>query len=131
MDTWNVLFPHVREQLAKKKKKKMKEPHEQAIEDKDAVITLMNDDLQDHDNQIQAIKYEDVALQAKRDVYQAELQRCQDIITHLKTHHGPHATDSSKDNIIIIVWKHTKHANDKYHGLPYYIARIQQQHMLS
>ena len=30
-----------------------------------------------------------------------------------------------KDNIIIIVWKHTTPANDKYHDLPYYIARIQ------
>ena len=29
----------------------------------------MNDDLQDSDNQIQAIKYENVALQAQRDVY--------------------------------------------------------------
>ena len=121
----NVLLPHVREQLAKKKKNKMKEHHEQAIEEKDAVITLMNDDLQDRDNQIQAIKYENVALQAKRDVYQAELQRCQDIITHLKTHYVPHARYSSKDNIIIIVWKHAKPANDKYHGLPYYIATIQ------
>ena len=29
----------------------------------------MNDHLQDRDNQIQAIKYENVALQAQRDVY--------------------------------------------------------------
>ena len=29
----------------------------------------MNDDLQDRDNQIQAIKYENAALQAQRDVY--------------------------------------------------------------
>ena len=42
-----------------------------AIEEKDSVIALMNDDLQDHDNQIQAIKYENVALQPQRDVYQA------------------------------------------------------------
>ena len=30
-----------------------------------------------------------------------------------------------KDNIIIIVWKHTTSANDKYHDFPYYVARIQ------
>ena len=41
----------------------------------------MNYDLQDHDNQIPAIKYENVALQPQRDVYQAKLQRCQDTIT--------------------------------------------------
>ena len=35
-----------------------------AIEEKDAVITLMNDDLQYRDNQIQAIKYENMALKA-------------------------------------------------------------------
>ena len=37
----------------------------------------MNDDLQDHDNQIQAIKYENVVLQAQRDIYKAQLQKCQ------------------------------------------------------
>ena len=41
------------------------------IEEKDAVIVLMNDDLQDRVNQIQAIKYENIALQAQKDVYQA------------------------------------------------------------
>ena len=40
-----------------------------AIEEKGAVITIMNDDLQYRDNQIQAIKYENVALKAYRDVY--------------------------------------------------------------
>ena len=48
---------------------------------KDAALALLTDDLQDHDNQIQAIQYENVALQAQRDVYQAELQKCQDTIT--------------------------------------------------
>ena len=35
-----------------------------AIEEKDAIITLMNDDLRYRDNQIQAIKYENMALKA-------------------------------------------------------------------
>ena len=33
--------------------------------------------------------------------------------------------DSGKDSITIIVRKHTTPANDKYHRLPNYIARIQ------
>ena len=45
---------------------------------KNAVIALVNDDLEDRDNQIQAIKYENLALQAQGDVYQDELQRCQE-----------------------------------------------------
>ena len=90
-----------------------------AIEEKDAVIDLMNDDLQDCDNQIQSIKYENAALQVQRDVYQAQLQRCQDTITHLKTDYVDHARDPGKGNIIIIVRKHTTPANDKYHDLLY------------
>ena len=42
-----------------------------AIEEKDSALTLLTDDLQDRDNQIKAIQYENVALQAERDVYQA------------------------------------------------------------
>ena len=95
-----------------------------AIEEKDAVTALKNDDLQDRDNQIQAIKYENVALQAQRDVYQAELQRCKGTITCLRTRYVDHARDPGKDNIIIIVRKHTTPANDKFHNLSYYIARI-------
>ena len=98
-----------------------------AIEEKDSVIALMNDELQDHDNQLQAIKYENVALHAQRDVYQAELQRCQDTITYVKTRYVPHARDPGKDHIIIIVRKLTTSANDKFHDLPYCIARIKRR----
>ena len=56
----NVFFPHVRQQLTNK----MKEDHQQAIEEKDSALALLTDDLQDRDNQIQAIQYENVALQA-------------------------------------------------------------------
>ena len=85
------------------------------IEGKDAVIVLMNDDLQDRDDQIQAIKYENVGLQAQKDVCQVELQKCQDTITHPKARYVPHAEDPGKDNIIIIVRKHTTPAKDKSH----------------
>ena len=88
---------------------------------------MLADDLQSRDNQIQAIKYENVALQAQKDVYQAVLQRCQDIITHLKTRHVPHARYPGKDNIIIIVRKQATSVKDKYHELQYYVARIQRR----
>ena len=98
-----------------------------AIEEKDAALALLNDDLQNRDNQIQAIQYKKVALQAQRDMYQAQLQKCQDTIIHLKTRYVPHARDPGKDNIVIIVRKHKRLANDKFHDLPYYIARIQRR----
>ena len=43
----------------------IQEEHQQAIEEKDAALALLNDDLQDRDNKIQAIQYENVALQAQ------------------------------------------------------------------
>ena len=86
------------------------------IEEKDSAIALLNDDLQKRE-------YENVALQAQNNVYQAELQKCQDI----KTRYIPHVRDSGKDNIIIIERKHTTPANDKFQDLPYYVARIQQR----
>ena len=98
----------------------IQEKHRLAIEEKDAAIALLNDDLQNHE-------YENVALQAQRDAYQAELQRCQDSITHLRARYISHARDPDKGNIIIIVGKHTTSANDKFHDLPYYVERIQRR----
>ena len=120
----NVLFPHVRQQLSNKlyameienltgrvqalefmneayqqEILRLNEEHQQIIEEKDASFALLNDDLQNRE-------YENVALQAQRDVYQAELQKCQDIITHLKTCYVTQAKNLGKDNTIIIVWKH-------------------------
>ena len=63
----------------------------------------MNDDLQGRDNQIQAIKYENVALHAQRDVYKDQLQKCQDVIAHLRTRYVDHAKDPGKDKIVMII----------------------------
>ena len=68
-----------------------------------------------------------MALQSQRDVYQAHLERCQDTITYLTTRYVDHARDPVKDNIIIIVRKHTRPANDKYHDLPCHVTRIQRR----
>ena len=70
------------------------------------------------------ICYENVALQTQGNVY---LQKCQDTITHLKTRYVSHARDPGKYNIIIIVQTHTAPANDSFHDLPYYIAKIQRR----
>ena len=67
-----------------------------------------------------------MALQAQRDVYQTELQNCQETIIHLKTRYVHHARDPGKDSIIIIVQKDIMPANDNFHDLPYYVVQIQQ-----
>ena len=68
-----------------------------------------------------------MALQAQRDVYKDQLQKCQDIITHLKTCHVPHAKDPGKDNIVMIIEKNTAPEEDEFYEYPYYIARIQRR----
>ena len=103
----------------------IQEKHRQVIEEKDVAIALLNDDLKNRDNQMQAMKYDNVALQAQRDVYKDQLQKCQDIITHLKTRHVPHAKEPGKDKIVMVTEKNTSPKEDEFYGYPYYIARIQ------
>ena len=71
----------------------------------------------DHDNQIQAIQCNIVALQAKQEVYQAQLERCQHHIHNLLIScHVPRVRNRGKSNTT--VRKHTTFENDKYHDLP-------------
>ena len=59
-----------------------------------------------HDNQIQAIQHENVAMQAQIDVYLAQLQRCQDqICDHMINRHVPRANDPGKDTLLRLLRK--------------------------
>ena len=92
----------------------------------------MVDDLRrDHKLAIQAIQHENVALQAKRDVYQTQLQRCQDQIHDLIiNHHVPRANDPSKDNIVMIIEKNTT-PEEEFYDHPCNIARIRGDGLLT
>ena len=94
--------------------------YQQCIEEKDTTTALLNDDLKNHE-------HDNVALQAQKDVYKEQLQKCQDIITHLKKHHLPHAKDPGKDNIVMIIEKNTTPKEDEFYEFFYYVARIQRQ----
>ena len=84
------MFPH--SSLQRKRKKTINK----LLKKKTAALALFNDGLQNRD-------YENVAMQAQRDVYYAQLQKCQDTIIHLRTSYVDHVRDPGKDNIIIIV----------------------------
>ena len=123
----NVMLPRIRQQLVNKMKEdhqraieKIQGKHQQTIDKIDAAIALLNDDLKnrEHDN---------VVLQAQRDVYKDQLQKCRNIITHLKTRHVPHAKYPGKDNIVMIIEKNSAPKEDEFYVYPYYIARIQRQ----
>ena len=100
------------------------EAHRQAIEKKDAAITLLNDDLKNHE-------HDNVASQAQRDVYKEQLQKCQDIITYLSTRYVDHTKDPGKDNIVMIIEKNTASEEDEFYEYPYYIARIQRRFFIT
>ena len=72
---------------------------------------MLNDDLKnrEHDN---------VALQAQRDVYKEQLEKRQDIITHLKKCHVLHAKDLGKDNIVMIIEKNSTPEEDGFYEFP-------------
>ena len=107
---YNVMFHHVQQQLTNK----MKEDYQQATEEQN--------------NQVQAIHYKNVILQAQRDMYQAQLQRCQDQIRGLIINrHVLHANDPGKDNIVMTIEKNTTHEEDEIYEYLYYIARIQRR----
>ena len=77
----------------------IQEKHRQDIEQKDAVIPLLN-------NYLQNREYKKVVLQAQRDVYQAQPQKCQDQIRDfIINRHVPRVNDPGKDNIVMIIEK--------------------------
>ena len=49
--------------------------HQLAIEEKDAALALLSDDLQDHDARIQAIEYENIGLQGEVRAKEQEIER--------------------------------------------------------
>ena len=77
----------------------IQEKHRQDIKQKDAVIPLLN-------NYLQNLESEKVALQAQRDVYQAQPQKCQDQIRDfIINRQVPRVNDPGKDNIVMIIEK--------------------------
>ena len=114
----NVMFPHIRHQLINKMVNDLRHGHQLAIEEHEQAIALLSEDLQDRHDQIRASQYGNVGLQG-------EIRAKDQQIAALQRHYVDHVKYLGKDNIIIIVRKHTTSASDKYYDLPYYVSRIQ------
>ena len=106
--------------LTKKGVEKLQEDHQKAIEERDT--------------RIQAIEYKNVGLQGEIRAKDQQIEASQNIALRLSTlcriaelveRYVDHCRNPSKDNIVIIIRKHTTPENDKYHNFPYYISRIQ------
>ena len=73
---------------------------------------MLNDDLKNRE-------YENVALQAQRDVYQAQVR---DLIIN---RHVSRTKIPGKGNIVMIIENNTTPEEDEFYEYPYYITRIQ------
>ena len=96
----NVMFPHIRKQLTNK----MVEEHQRAIrerenviEEKDAAIALLNDDLDDASKQLVDLENKNCELQNK--------------VERLQERYAPYLQDTKKDNGMVIVQKNN---DDEY-----------------
>ena len=106
--------------LTKKGVEKLQEDHQKAIEERDT--------------RIQAIEYKNIGLQGEIRAKDQQIEASQNIALRLSTlcriaelveRYVDHCRNPSKNNIMIIIRKHTTPENDKYHNFPYYISRIQ------
>ena len=119
---FNVLFPHVRQEPSDKSHAMeiedltgriqalefTNEVHRQTIEEKDAALAMLNDDLKNRDHY-------NVALHTQRDVYKDQLQKFEDIIAHLRTRYVDHAKDPGKYNIVMIIEKNAAPEEDEFY----------------
>ena len=90
----NVMFPQIRRQLTNK----IKEEHQQAIEEKDTIIALLNDDLKNRE-------YENVGLQG-------EIRAKDQQIVALQRRYLGYLSDEDKNNGISIIAKNKE--EEKY-----------------
>ena len=108
----------------------------QKLEEHHRRTTQLQQAVEDRDNRIQAIEYENAGLQGEIRAKDQQIEASQNIALRLSTlcriaelveRYVDHCRNPSKDNIVIIVRKHTTPENDKYHNFPYYISRIQRR----
>ena len=94
------------------------------IEDKDSALALLNDDLTEREYQIQQLGFNNTGLQGEIRAKDQEIARLHERVVSL-------ALDPGKNNVVVIVRKHTREKEDEYFKYPYYIARIQRRSITS
>lgn len=66
-----------------------------------------------------------VSMQGKIKTKYQLCEKCENFINHFRECYLDHARDPGKDNVIIIMRKHTMSTTNKYHNLSYQLSRIQ------
>ena len=85
------------------------------IEEQQQALTARDQAITERDTRIQKVQYENVGLQGEIRAKDLQIDRCETRITELRKRRVDHTRDPGKDNIIIIVRKHTTQESNKYH----------------
>ena len=105
------MFPYIWQKLTDK----MKEEHRKVIEEKETPLALLNNELTEVNCRIQKLEFNNVALQAQGDVYESQLQKCQDRIQDLiQNRYVPRAEDPGLNTIVMIIEKNSSPEQDEY-----------------
>ena len=92
------------------------------VEEKDAQIALLSDDLVLEQEHARQLEYNNTGLHGEIRAKDQEIDRRREEIVELRERYVDHCRDPSKDNLVVITRKHEP--DDKY---PYYISRIQRR----
>ena len=99
----------------------------QKLEEHHRRTTQLQQAVEDRDYRIQATLCENIGLLGESRAKDRQIEASQNRIAELVERYVDHCRNPSKDNIVIIVRKHTTPENDKYHNFLYYISRIQRR----
>ena len=97
------------------------------VEEKDAQIALLSDDLVLEQEHARQLEYNNTGLQGEIRAKDQEIDRRREEIVELRERYVDHCRDPGKDNLVVITRKHTCEPYDKHFEYPYYISRIQRR----
>ena len=111
--------------LTHKGVEKVIEEHQKAIDverhkvqEKDTQLALLNDDLTESQELVRHLEFNNTDLQGEIRAKDQEIARLHERVV-------PHAMNFGKNNVVMIVRKHTRKNDDCHFEFPYYISRIQ------
>ena len=113
--------------MAHKGVEKVIEERQKAIEEKNAQLALLNDDLVESQDLVRQLEFNNIGLQGEIRAKDQEIERRIDENADLRERYVDYCRDPGKDNIVIITRKHTCENNDDHFEYPYYISRIQKR----
>ena len=97
------------------------------VREKDSQLALLNDELTEAQEHLRQLEFNNVGLQGEVRAKNEEIERREAEVAELRQRYVDRCQDVSKDNVVMIVRKHTREQDDCHFEYPYYISRIQRR----